>query len=352
MKNRFNSTIRKRKLAESNGKSCFNGPSYTSDDDQNCQNEYEGHENQYNIESSTPSRNVSKRMRHTIEPQVFRTSFPKYPCRSYPTIPQGYSIISLSKDDIRALNIAERLLKRLVFLDSPISPRYVSQLMSLLSMTQATDTTSTFASLNMVHITNIADHEPPTSSSGITSLASSENEGPVADHSERLRVDTGRCFGSTDPSSFHRLKNKKINTILKRTASETCLWAPAEDQSESQRIVSASTASVGSAQSSLKLYYQDTSHGGSPQRGLGQDPDRKYIDGTSASLPVYEDEVRDMSIWQNVDNVNFGKIDSNSSILEEDGDVDGDEGDCTELTGREKGKLKLKTSTELRIIHF
>ena len=47
-----------------------------------------------------------------------------------------------------------------------------------------------------------------------------------------------------------------------------------------------------------------------------------------------------------MDNVNFGKIDSNSSILEEDGDVDGDGGDCTELTGREKGKLKLNTYIE------
>ena len=329
MKNRFNSTIRKRKLAESNGKSCYTGPSYTSDDEQNCHIEYESHENQYNIEPVTPSRNVSKRMRHNIEPQVFRT-FPKYPCRSYPTIPQGYSIISLSKDDIRALNIAERLLKRLVFLDSPISPRYVSQLMSLLSMTQASDTSSTVASLNMVHITNIADHEPPTSSSGITSLASSENEGPETDHSERLRIDTGRCFGSSDQTSFHRLKNKKMNTMLKRTASETCLWAPAEDQSESQRIVSASAASVGpSAQPTPKLYYQDTSQGNSPQR----DQESKYIDGTSASLPVYEDEVRDTSIWQNVDNVNFGKIDSNTTLLEGDGDG----GDCTELTGREKG---------------
>ena len=330
MKNRFNSTIRKRKLAESNGKSCFSGPSYTSDEEQNCQNEYESQENQYNIEPVTPSRNLSKRMRHNIEPQVFR-SFPKYPCRSYPTIPQGYSIISLSKDDIRALNIAERLLKRLVFLDSPISPRYVSQLMSLLSMSQANDTTFTFASLNMVHITNIADHEPPTSSSGITSLASSENESPGADHSEGLRIDTGRCFVSSDQSSYHRLKNKRLNTTLKRTPSEACLWAPAEDQSESQRIVSATAAAVGSsAQPIPKLYFQDTLQGNSPER----DQHNKYIDGTSASLPVYEDEVRDTSIWQNVDIVNFGKIDSNSTLLEGDGDG----GDCTELTGRDKGK--------------
>jgi hypothetical protein len=349
VKNRFNSTIRKRKLAESNRKTGFVGPSYTSDEDQDNRNDDETQRRyQCNAESSVPLRYMSKKIRHN--PEVSR-SVPKYPGRSYPSIPQGYSIISLSRDDMNALHIAERLLNRLFITETFFTPQGVSQLMSILSMTNFNDIASTFASLNMVPITNIADHEPNTPSSGITSMVSSENEGPESDRPDQLRVDTGRSGGSYDQSVFHRLKNKKMGAIQR--GSDKSLWAPAEDQSEPHRFTPPQSAAAGTAMPSsspspVTFPSQDLSYQKMPfypsMPIRGRSPHRegtvKPVGNLSASLPVYEEDSGNCSQWQKQRQGNYGKCDGNERDSDGDGEGDGD-GDADEV-GRDKSDSENK----------
>jgi hypothetical protein len=356
VKNRFNSTIRKRKLAESNGKTGFVGPSYTSDEDQDNRIDDDVQQRyQCNAESSVPLRYMSKKMRHN--PEVSR-SVPKYPGRSYPSIPQGYSIISLSRDDMNALHIAERLLKRLFITETSFTPQGVSQLMSILSMTHFNDMASTFASLNMVPITNIADHEPHTPSSGITSMVSSENEGPESDHPDQLRVDTGRSVGSYDQSVFHRLKNKKMGTIQRRVSSDKSLWAPAEDQSEPHRFTpppsaaattgipssSPSLSSPGSFPSQDPSYQKMPFYPSMPPRGRSpyREGNIKQVNNLSASLPVYEDDSRNCSQWQKQEQGNCGKSDGNERDSDGDGEGDGDGDGDADGVGRDKSESENK----------
>ena len=347
VKNRFNSTIRKRKLAETNGKMGYGGPSYTSDEDQDTRNEEEANSDLYIADAGTPSRFSAKRTRQNSEPHAFR-NVPKHPSRGYPSIPQGYSIISLSRDDLKALHIAEKLLKRIVSMNSPL---HIIQLMNLLSMTHLNDISTTYSSLNMVPITNIADHEPQTTSSGMTSMVSSENEGPERELPDQLRVDTGRNFSLFDQSAFQRLKSKKQNTAFRRAGGGSCLWAPAEDPSESQRYPP-STSTVGSSfvvevgtegevqqESCQKVFYPGMQpRCRSPQREESEDKDTTDI---SAALPVFEDEGMSTAMWQNAQQEGFGKTDGNERDSDGDGgvDVEGDgEGYAdAEGAGRDKG---------------
>ena len=233
MKNRFNSTIRKRKLAESDGRSGFTGPpADASDDELDNRNEEDVYHDQRNFEAALPMRQAAHKKMRT-ESHSFRPS----PSRNYPTIPQGYSIISLSKDDLKALHIAERLLRKLVQMDSPISPLYINQLMSLLTLTHVSDFASIFASLNMIPITNIAEHESPiTPSSTKSGITATEFESQDYESHESLRVDSNRGFGMFDPQSVQHLKNKKFGYVFKKSSGENHLWAPAEDQVESKRL--------------------------------------------------------------------------------------------------------------------
>ena len=233
VKNRFNSTIRKRKLAESDGRPGFTGPpADASDDELDNRNEEDVYHDQRNFEAALPMRQAAHKKMRT-ESHSFRPS----PSRNYPTIPQGYSIISLSKDDLKALHIAERLLRKLVQMDSPISPLYINQLMSLLTLTHVSDFASIFASLNMIPITNIAEHESPiTPSSTKSGITATEFESQDYESHESLRVDSNRGFGMFDPQSVQHLKNKKFGYVFKKSSGENHLWAPAEDQVESKRF--------------------------------------------------------------------------------------------------------------------
>lgn len=349
VKNRFNSTIRKRKLAETNGKLGYGGPSYTSDEDQDTRNEEEANSELYNADVGTPSRFAAKRMRQNSEHHAFR-NVPKHPSRGYPSIPQGYSIISLSRDDLKALHIAEKLLKRIVSMDSPL---HIVQLMSLLSMTHLNDISSTYSSLNMVPITNIADHEPQTTSSGMTSMVSSENEGPEGELSDQLRVDTGKNFSLFDQSAFQRLKSKKQSTAFRRAVGGSCLWAPAEDPTESQRYPP-SALTTGSSfvvevgrgtEAEVRrdpIPCQKAFYPGMQPRCRsppGGESEEKGTTDISASLPVFEDEGISTSMWHSAQQERF-KTDGNERDSDGDGGVDpeGDgEGYAEEEAGRDKG---------------
>lgn len=234
-------------MLDSNCRSEFSAPTIdTSDDELDNRNEEDVYHDQRIHEAALPARHTTQKKMRT-ESHTFRTS----PSNNYPTIPQGYSIISLSKDDLKALHLAERLLKKLVQMDSPISPLYVNQLMSLLSLTHMSDFASTFASLNMIPITNIADHESPTTpASTISSATSTEFETQDCESHDSLRVDIGRSYGMYNQPPIQHLKSKKLSNVFKKSFGENHLWAPAEDQVESKRFKSSSISNVNPASTS------------------------------------------------------------------------------------------------------
>lgn len=185
-------------------------------------------------------------------------------------------------------------------------------------MTDLNDISSTFASLNMVPITNIADHEPPTTTS---SSSRTENEG---DSSEPLRVDISRPFGVYNQTSLHQIKNKKLNNICKKSSSDNHLWAPAEDQSESQRVSTSSSSSSSLYQKTQTPFYAPIlPRSRSPAVGeigenlvIGENGEiskigenRKGAPNLDASLPVdFEEESNTTSsLWTGGDQGEYDK---------------------------------------------
>lgn len=175
---------------------------------------------------------VNKKKRYTIAPQK--------PTNLYrPSVPDGYMIISMSKDDTKALQTAEKLLNNLVPTDDPSCPFFINQLMSLLSMVPAPDLSTITSSLNMVPITSLADYDVPirphVTEKGTISTEDTDYD---IESTKPLWIETNRDFRLNRDISLNRTVNKKnYHSINKEMEAEKSLWLPQRQASRSSAVV-------------------------------------------------------------------------------------------------------------------
>lgn len=239
VKNRFNSTARKRKLANRR-LGCDGSVEENSDED---------------VEEEYQQAILNKKKRYTTAPQ-------KPSKLLKPSVPDGYKIISMSKSDIRALQTAERLLNNLVPTDDPSCPFFINQLMSLLLITSTSDISAMTSSLNMVPIANSIDYDMPTKSN------TTKNEATDCDIEsiQPLRVETNRDYRLNREASLNQTVYRKSNQniIKEMEAKNSSLWLPQVSRKvEGVRDVSFTTSSslptMSSTPTSITLGISSTS---------------------------------------------------------------------------------------------
>jgi hypothetical protein len=172
---------------------------------------------------------MSKRMLNNSETPVIRKS-QKLTNSGHSSIPEGCSIISLLSDDVKALQIAERLLCDITLIESSKSPLYLDQLLSYLSGSLTCEFSATFSLLTLVPIMN----------------ASAHNKTPNEDE-------------STKPSKSFRVHTGHSTSNMRRPAIERILWAPTANLSESSpsSLVNWTSLSTGAGVSGNNLDRRD-----------------------------------------------------------------------------------------------